>query len=426
MTRYLTLLKDHPGFTKLWTAQVISLLGDWFSTIVLAAMVTRYASGTAYAGLAVSALFLTQTLPPLLFSPVAGSLVDRFDRKTLLIWSNFLRIFTVLGLLFVNGAETLWLLYTLRVLQFIFSAVFEPGQSALVPALVTRSSLTIANTLLSTTWSVMLAVGAVLGGIVGAVFGAQTALLIDAATFLVAGLVIMSIPDVKSSTPILTDEHTDEEPDYSFQDALRYLCRNPKRISPLVIKFAGSLGNMDTILTFYATSIFVLGSQGELSLGVLYSAFGVGAIIGPILMNRFHDGALRSLRWSVLVGFLWITSGWVFLSVAPALWIATGAIMLRAMGNSVNWVYSTTMIQKSFPDHYMGRAFSIDMAGFYLASVLSLIVHGLLIDTFGVEHLRAIVLGTAAVSFIPVVGWALFVAKQRDNAPESAASWAGE
>ena len=425
MTRYLTLLQNYPDFTKLWIAQVISLLGDWFSTIVLAAMVTRYASGTAYAGIAVSALFLSQTLPPLLFSPVAGSLVDRFDRKTLLIWSNFLRIFTVLGLLFVNSVETLWLLYTLRVLQFVFSAVFEPGQSALVPALVSRSSLTIANTLLSTTWSVMLAVGAVLGGIVGAMFGTQIALLIDAATFLAAGLVIMSIPDAPPK-PIPTNENEDDEPDYSFQDALRYLRRNPKRISPLIIKFAGSLGNMDTILTFYATSIFVLGSQGELSLGVLYGAFGIGAIIGPILMNRFHNGALRSLRRSILVGFLWITSGWVLLSVAPVLWIATGAIMLRAMGNSVNWVYSTTMIQKSFPDHYMGRAFSIDMAGYYLASVLSLIIHGLLIDVFGTAHLRAIVLGTAAVSFIPALGWALFVAKQREDAPASAASWAGD
>lgn len=414
MQVYLSLLRRRPGFTRLWIAQIVSLLGDWFSTIVLAAMVRSYTQEAAYAGLAISALFLAQTLPPLLFSPVAGMLVDRFDRRLLLVGSNYLRIFTVLGLLFVNSAETLWLLYTLRVLQFILSTVFEPGQSALVPMLVERDELTIANTLLSTTWSVMLAVGAVLGGVVGALFGTQVALLIDAATFLVAGTVLLTIQAEKKPRP--QTQASVDEPDYSFWEALRYLRRHPQKISPLTIKFAGSLGNIDTILTFYATSIFVIGDGGELSLGLLYSAFGVGAIIGPLVMNRFHAGSLPALRRSVAVGFVWITLGWLVLAGAPLLIVAAGAIMLRAMGNSVNWVYSTTMIQKNFPDEYLGRAFSIDMAGFYLASVLSLLVHGALIDVYGAESLRAIVLGTAGVSVLPLVAWAAYTLRQEAGA----------
>ncbi|MEO0566016.1 MAG: MFS transporter, partial [Chloroflexota bacterium] len=209
---YWKLLRENPGFTRLWLSQIVSLLGDWFSTVVLAIMIREFTAGTGYAGLAVSGLFLAQGLPPLIASPIAGVLVDRFDRKRLLIWSNLLRSVVMLGFLFVNDASLLWLLYTLRVLQFFLSSVFEPGQSALVPSLVsTPEELTRANTILSTTWSVMLAVGAVIGGIVGAIFGAQVALMIDSITFVIAGLLIMTVTVGKPVTMSVQDDSVGDD-----------------------------------------------------------------------------------------------------------------------------------------------------------------------------------------------------------------------
>lgn len=402
---YWRLLRDNPGFTKLWLSQVVSLLGDWFSTIVLAIMIREFTRDTGYSGLAVSGLFLAQSLPPLLASPVAGVLVDRFDRKTLLVWSNWLRALVMLGFLLVNDASLLWLLYTLRVVQFFLSAVFEPGQSAIVPSLVHGpGQLSRANTVLNITWSVMLAVGAVIGGIVGGVFGAQAAIVIDAVTFVIAGAILATL-DVGAARPSVVVADADASDDRSFREALRYLRRNPARFGNVLVKGGSSVGNMDTILTFYATSVFVLGANGELSLGVLFAGFGVGALLGPLALNHYHGDTTHGLRRMVAVGFGFITVGWFAFGAAPGLWLAAAAVALRAVGGSANWVYSTTLIQKTVPDQYLGRVFALDMAGFYLVSVVSTVVHGVLIDAFGDERIRTIVYLTGAVSALPLVWW---------------------
>ncbi|MEO1663913.1 MAG: MFS transporter [Chloroflexota bacterium] len=418
MTPYLTLLRQNPGFRRLWLAQVISLLGDWFSTIVLSALIRDLTVGSGYEGLAISFFFVTQTFPPLLASPIAGWMVDQFDRKTLLVWSNWLRAIVVLGFLLVQSVDMLWLLYTLRVVQFALSSVFEPGQSAIVPSLVDTKDLTLANTLLSVTWSVMLAVGAVIGGIVGALFGLEVAIIVDAISFIIGGAILYSI-----TVPERTDEKTtvtdDASEDRSFAEALRFFRRNPEMTAPMAVKFGGSIGNIDTVLTLYATSLFVLGDSGELSLGILYGAFGVGALIGPFVLNRFHEETLPGLSRMILIGFLWITLAWFGLGAAASLWMAAITMGFRAMGNSVNWVYSTTMIQKMVPDNYLGRAFAIDMGGFYLASGTSLLVHGWVIDAIGLDALRDVVYWTGAVSFIPLVAWAAYVYRQRRVVPQT-------
>ena len=168
MRTYLTFLRQNPNFTRVWIAQIISLFGDWFNIIALSALVAQY---TNKSGLAVSGLLLARVLPPFLISPFAGVVVDRFDRKRLLIMSDLLRTAIGISLLFATSADRLWLIYVATIFQFMFSAFFEPARSALVPALVSKEQLLKANTLGNITWSVMLAVGAIIGGIITAEIG---------------------------------------------------------------------------------------------------------------------------------------------------------------------------------------------------------------------------------------------------------------
>ena len=105
----------------------------------------------------------------------------------------------------------------------------------------------------------MLAFGAAIGGVVGAVFGASVALLIDSLTFIVAGLLIMSIKTQKFKAAPL--QHTRPKIDTSFREGLRFLRRNRATAATLLVKFGASLGNIDTLMTIFATQIFVLGSE---------------------------------------------------------------------------------------------------------------------------------------------------------------------
>lgn len=439
MARYLDMLRRNPGYTRLWLAQVVSLTGDWFNTIVLSALVARYSDGS---GLAVSLFLMARFLPPLLIGPFAGVLVDRFDRKRILIYCNLLRVFVVLGFLFATTPDTLWLIYTLTLAQFTLSAFFEPAQGAITPRLVRREDLVIANTLSSITWSSMLALGAILGGVVAALFGPVVALVIDAATFAVAAWFIAGIRvDAHPDAAVLVDATPQDEEAGSFLDGIRYLWRNKMTAAVLMVKGGGSIGNVDLLMTIYATQIFVLGIDGQLSLGILYSAFGLGAMSGPLIMNRVNDGSVPRMRRLILIGFMLAVVGWVLLGAAGGLMLAAFGLAVRAMGSSANWTYSSVIIQKSVPDRYLGRVFSLDLAIFQLVTVVSTVIHGLAIDMmrgqaadrqfllaygeaflheaalftgdFAVVGVPAIVYVTGLASIFPVLVWWLLLPRMR-------------
>ena len=402
---YIRLLVNHPNFARLWGAQVISLLGDWFNTIVLSTLVAHYSDGS---GLAISLFLMSRFLPPLFVGPLAGVLVDRFNRKRILIYSNILRTGVVLMFLLATSPDELWLIYVLTIIQFSISAIFEPGQSAILPALVSHEGLVLANTLSSITWSVMLAVGAIIGGVVGAVFGPVIALTIDALTFAVAAFLIWTIDMPEKNLPVV--EH-DPDDSGSLIDGIRYLMRNPAIAAVLLVKGGGSLGNIDTLMTIYATEIFVIGLNGQLSLGILYSSFGLGAIMGPLLLNRFNNGTVFRMAQLITIGFMLAVGGWVTISLGNTLLVIAIALVIRAMGGSANWTYSSVIIQKSVPDRLLGRVFALDYASFQLATVFTIIVHGILNDfirsglpsTHALFDVSTVMFATSAIDlFTPV------------------------
>lgn len=405
MQRYWQLLRGNPEYTKLWLAQVISLTGDWFNTIVLIGLVTQYSGNSA---LAISLYLTLRVLPPLILGPFAGVLLDRFNRKNILMWSNILRAVVVPFYLLANSPETIWIIYVVTIAQFTLSTVFEPGQGAILPALVKPEDIVEGNTLFSVTWSVMLALGAILGGVFAFIFGAQAALVADAATFAIAGALVWSIAYDPVKGRKLTkalDHEKGEVEDTSFLEGLRFVRNTPQMAAALFVKFGQSLGNVDTLLSVFATQIFVIGANGELSQAILWSALGFGALIGPMLTNTVNDGTVTKMRRLINIGFVLLLGSWIIMSFANSLLLVALAILVRAMGGSINWTYSNVIIQKTAPDAKLGRMFSIDTAGFYFATLVSTIIHGWLIDMLGNDYIIWIIVGTFLVGLIPASVW---------------------
>lgn len=406
MLHYVQLLRRNPDFARLWVASVISLAGDWFDVIALTALVSKYTNGS---GLAVSGLLLAHFLPPLIISPYAGVLADRFNRKNLLIYSDLLRVVIVLLLIITTFTSALlWLVYVLVVLQFMLSAVFEPARGALMPNLVSKEDLLTANTLSNITWSAMLAVGGMLGGVTASLFGTGIALVIDAFSFAFSAYLISRIKtqvDKADEQKTTAPKEKKDKDAGGFIDGVRYVAGNPGVLSALFIKFGLSLGSVDTLMIAYATALFVIGENGAGSLGILYSAFGLGAVIGPLLLNKFNNGSIFTMRRLVIAGFGLVTLGWFLFGLAPTLLLTALALTVRAMGGSATWTYSSTLIQLSVPDQFLGRVFSLDWAGYYLAITISTLVTGLVIDSLGKSNAQQITLGTAVVSLVPLLVW---------------------
>lgn len=396
MTSYFPFLRLRPKFRALWLAQVISLTGDWFNTIASVIIVNRYSPS----GLAVGGLFIARALPPFLLSPVAGVIADRFDRRRVLILSDVLRAVIVLGFLLVDRPERLWLLYVLTVLQFSVSAFFEPARAALVPALVESDELLLANTLSSITWSAMLALGGAIGGLTASLFGVRVSLIVDAMSFLGSAALVLSIPGQFQVEVV----HALESGWQNFVDGLNYVRKNLDVGLVTLVKAMGQVGSFDIISALYAARVFREGQEGATTLGLMFTAFGVGSVIGPLISNRFGDSSAVWLRRAILGGFVCMPIAWLIVGTAPALPIVLAGCVLRGAGGSVNWTYSDVLLQMTVPNHLLGRVFAFDIAMFTLAVSISLWLTGYITDAFELSP-RTIVLLLAMGSLAPLALW---------------------
>jgi MFS family permease len=419
--KYLALLRRNGSFSRLWMAQAISFIGDWFNYIAVSTLIAGYGAS----GIALSGLVLARFLPPLLAAPVAGVLVDRMNRQRLMILSDILRAVVVFCFFLINESNWTWLAYVLVVAQSFLGAVFEPARSAFMPRVVEGDDLVTANLLSNITWSVMLAVGGMLGGFVTGIFGAGIAFTIDGFTYVVSALLVMSIRPLYLAA---TDPHEEKaKNEGSFWEGIQYIRQHPATAATLLVKLGGNFGSFDAIILLFATTVFVIGENGTTSTGILYAFFGLGAIFGPLIINYFNDESVKRMRRLILIGYVLIALGWFLLGSAPILVAALAAVFIKAMGSSVYWTYSSVILQKTVEDRFLGRVFALDQAGFQLATVISTIITGALTEQAAPDVLRSVVIGTAILSFIPCILWMLalpWIERQakRETAPALAQS----
>jgi MFS family permease len=407
MERYLALLRSRPQYRRLWSAYAVSLFGDWFNTVAAVTIVNRYTD----TGTALSLLLITRFLPPFIMGPIAGVVADRFERKQVLLWSNILRLVIVVGILFVDRPERVWIVFLVSALQFIVSAFYEPAQAAIIPDLVEKGEVVRANTLINTTWSAMAAIGSAAGGLIAAVLGTSAAIIIDAATFGVAALIVgqISIQPTIIATPL--------QPTSGLQDfiaGLTYLKERPRVAVVALVKAMSQFGSIDIMAALYAERVFRLGQDGAGSFGLLLGAFGTGAVLGPLIADQFGEDSVRKLQRSIGVGFILIPVGWLLLGWAPVLPVAMLALLLRGAGGSINWTYSSAVQQLKVPGHFLGRVFSIDFGIFTLVLSLSTLATGWFIDAFGVSP-RTVAFILAVGSIPSLLAWVGFLLYDERN-----------
>jgi len=184
---YISLLRTNRDFRLLFFGQTISQLGDWFNWVAVSALLLDL-TGSARA---VAWLLIVQFLQMALVGPMAGVVVDRFNRRTIMIAADLIRGTLILRLLFVRDAHYVWIAYVVMSLLAAATAFFEPARTATIPNVTSADELMPANALASATWSAMLAVGASIGGVVTAVFGRDIAFVIDAVSFYASAAFIL-------------------------------------------------------------------------------------------------------------------------------------------------------------------------------------------------------------------------------------------
>jgi predicted MFS family arabinose efflux permease len=409
---YLRLLGGNRNFRRLWGAQVVSEIGDWFYTLAIYNLLLQLTGRASSVALAL----VLQVLPQTLIGPAAGVLNDRIRRKQVMIAADLGRMVIVLCMLLVRSKEVVWLVYPLLVAETLLAAFFEPARSSVIPNIVEREDVVLANTLSSTTWSVNLMLGATTGGIVAALLGSDAVFILNALSFLASAFLILSMrfaePHAEGARPLHVRELVDFSP---ILDGIRYV-RSQVRLRSTIFVKAGNLiiGPGWVLFTVMGQNEFAVRWRGLdpargafLGMSILLGARGFGALLGPLLTAPWAGHWIRRLEVAIFWGFLGAAAGYMLLGVAGHLWQASLCVVLAHFGSSIVWVFSTTLLQLQSEDRFRGRVFAADLglcmftiaAGAYLA--------GRFVDAgYAARHVASI---AGALVLIPAALWGLAI-----------------
>jgi MFS family permease len=357
----------------LWAAQAISNFGDWFGLLALYALIGTYSDSEFLLGL----IIVVKMLSLAVFSPLAGYITDRFNRRKLMILCDILRAIAVLGILFVQTESMLWLAFVLTSFQMMISAIFEPAKTASIPNVASKEDLVNANIISTATWSIIFTSGMAIGGFATELLGIKTVLILDAGTYLLSSWFIYKavIPQTE-----MTEEEKEKtkNPLVGIIDGAKYLIENPQVLRPSIAKGTSSsfLGGLVYMLIIISEEILMMGSIG---LGLLYAARGFGTGIGPIIGRRlFRD----EKDWVMVMGIAIFTSGvmYVMVGFADAIWVMILFVLLAHTASGANWVKSTVLLQKRTIDVFRGRVFSTEWLLFTIMNSISVVCASLILE----------------------------------------------
>jgi predicted MFS family arabinose efflux permease len=401
--RYFSLLRRNRNFRHLWTAQLVSELGDWFYSLAVYDLLLK----TTHSAQAVSWAIIIQLLPWFFMTPIAGFLADRFARRRLMIVADLVQGFVVLGLFFVRGPSDTWLVYVLLGVEMIFAAIFEPARSALLPNLTQPEEVLAANALSSATWSLTMTVGAALGGAVVVLLGRQLAFVVNSTSFFASALLLQRIRCAESHVQEAGRPATGAAGGgvRSLREGWGYLRQNPEVTVLVLAKTAlGCAGASFLLLAVFGEQVFGIGSRGALTMGLLYAAAGAGAGVGPLIGEHLTRG-MQSRMWkSISLGFLVAGGSYLALSHAPSLPLAALAAFCAHAGGSNVWVVSTSLLQLNVADRFRGRVFAVDFGLNVLLASGSNYIVGKGLDAWGFSA-RQLAAGLAVVLMIPSLLW---------------------
>jgi MFS family permease len=409
LSAYLRLVRRNPNFRRLWLAQIVSEIGDWFYTLAIYSLLLQLTGRASSVALAL----MLQVLPQTVIGPIAGVINDRVRRKQVMITADVIRMVIVLAMLLVRSRSTVWLVYPLLLMETLMAGFFEPARASVIPNIAPREDVLLANTLSSATWSVNLLIGASVGGLVAALLGRNAVFLLNALSFLLSALLIGRMrfeePHAQAAAPLRARDALDFSP---IVEGVRYV-RKDRRLFTAVFGKAGELmiGPSWVLFTVMGVQYFHLRIRGIdpqrgaiLGMSLLLGARGIGAVFGPLFSARWAGQSDRRLQLGVLVGYLTIGTGYFGLGIAPNVWMACLFIALAHCGGSTVWVFSTTLLQLNTEDRFRGRVFSADLGLAMLTVAVGAYVCGVFLD-HGVSA-RAVASGTGLLMVVPAILWA--------------------
>ena len=431
---YRQLLRGNADFRRLWLGQVVSEIGDWLNNIAVLALTINLA-GAGREGIAIAVYAIARHLPLFLFGPLAGVVVDRIDRRRVLIAADVIRALFALGFLFANRLSSLPAIYIVGASLFAVSAFFNAAKRATVPNLVRGAEeLLSANSLSASTTAATIAIGSALGGILATFVGRNFVFVLNSATFLVSAELVSRmriVPrrdenaytlevkrpitrsgEIRQGADVLSASHRAARSKrvklsrrrgilgrlvLDFRDGLGYVRRTSVLMPIFVVAGGWGLGNGAARALYslfgarlgIATAAGFLARPTDFGISVLFVAMGFGGVLGAPLAKRFNAGSTDALGKRMGRSLVFDGCGLALFSLMPSLWSAALVLILREMNFAIWWTAQQTIIMSRTDDRFAGRVFASYETLTTLMMVGSMLAAGVAADRFGIKPVAA-------------------------------------
>lgn len=336
-------------FRLLWGGQVISHLGSWMMYTAQSWLVYELTGSPFLVGVT----GLLRTVPFILVTLYAGTVVDRVDRRRLLFWVETLNMLLILGLgvLVAGGWINMWHIYASSLLAGAIGAFEGPTRGALLPHLVPRSDLMTAISLQSVVRKGSQVIGPALGGLFIAAYGVAGAFFINVGADLVLLLCIFLM---RTTNPVLPQRAANPVQDVA--EGLRYVRSEPPIAMLLLLQCVVTLfGSTQAMMVVFAKDVFHTGPTG---LGFLQSAVGLGAVAGSLGMAAAGDVPAKT-RLLMVSGTAFCLSVIAF-GLSPSYALALPVLIVSGMSDMVFGSTKQTVVQMLAEQRFLGRVLSLN------------------------------------------------------------------
>lgn len=384
-------------FRLVFTGESISLIGDQFHFVALAWLVLQLTGS----GVALGTVLMVAAIPRAAFMLLGGALSDRFSPRSLMLVSNVIRgvVVGVLAALVISGNAQLWMLYGLALIFGVVDGIFHPALNTIVPMLVSERQLPQANALVQITQQLSGLIGPAIAGLVVAAVQTGPAFAVDAVSFGVAALALAFVLGGRRAAPTASEEQPAEGLLATIGSGLRYAWSDPAVRSLIFLVAAFNFaftGPMQVGLPYLANSRY---DGGPALLGVMFSAFGVGAVAGAALAGSIKHVPRLGLVTLAIAAGLGIGVG--VIGVAPNIAVALAAMVAIGLGAGFINVRVIAWLQRRTPEAMRGRVMSLLLLGAIGLAPVSLAISGVIID-FGA--VTAMFLVAAGIVIVAVLG----------------------
>lgn len=338
----------HKSYRYYFSGQLISLIGTWLQTVTLGWLVFQMTQSPFLVG------FITaiQFLPMLIFTVVGGVIADRVDKRKLLLTTqiSFCILATTLGILTISGYANIWVIGFFAFLLGTVNAADTPGRQSFIIEMVGREHLYSAITLNISSFNSARVIGPAIAGFLIAAVGAGITFILNGISFL-GPIIALSI--MKVNPKVETKHH---HPLLAMKIGFKYAYRHPIIRTFLIFTIIFSIFGFSytTMLPVIAERVY---NQTAFGLGILFSAAGLGAVVGTLFVAVFHNRF--SPRKLLLIGSLMFAVSLLAFTITTNFYLALIVLFISGIGFASQLALINTTIQNNVENQLRGRVMSI-------------------------------------------------------------------